>query len=346
MQRALYILPKSIWLFLIGGFLVGCSTTSTPVLARFTFQQPQMGVPFQIIFYAPDEPSAKAASDAAFARIKQLNDVMSDYDPESELSKLSRTSGSGQAMKVSHDLWIVLNKAQQISQESRGAFDITVGPTVALWRKARREKKFPDLQKLEEARASSGFEKMRLNPKNHSVELLAKNMKLDLGGIAKGYGVDEAMKVLQKYKVRSALVSGGGDMLASEPPPGKPGWKVELSFPDDDAGSIPPEKKFVLLSNEALATSGDTFQFVELDGKRYSHIVDPRTGVGLTNHSVVNVVAKDCMTADALTKTVSVLGPEEGFPLIKKHPGASARMARKVSEKVEHFQMPSFPLLK
>src|SRR4051812_34053963 len=131
-----------------------------------------MGLPFRIVLYAKDSAAAQHASDAAFARIKQLNDILSDYDSDSELSKLSRTSGSGTAIKVSHDLWNVVTHAQKFSEKSRGAFDITVGPVVNLWRYSRAVKRLPDPAKLEKARKAVGYQKILLNRNEHTVELL------------------------------------------------------------------------------------------------------------------------------------------------------------------------------
>ncbi len=298
-----------------------------------------MGVPFRIVLYAPDQHTADLASEAAFGRIKQLNDIMSDYDMESELSKLSRTSGQGQEISVSHDLWLVLKRAQDLAERSGGAFDITVGPLVNLWRKARREKKMPDPARLAQARQSVGYTHMRLDPKRRAVELLAPDMRLDLGGIAKGYAVDEAVKVLWQLGIHRALVSGGGDMAVSDPPPGRKAWRVEL--PPLDASNAPPTR-FVLLSHAGLATSGDLFQRLEIDGKRYSHIVDPHTGIGLTDHSLVTVIAPDCMTADSLTKVVSVLEPEKGVRFIEATHQAATRVVRKPGENIEIYESMRF----
>lgn len=308
-------------------------------LSRYEFNEPQMGVPFRIVLYATSETEAQTASSAAFARIKQLNDILSDYDPESELSKLSRTSGSGQRVKVSDDLWFVLKRAQEMSERSAGAYDITVGPVVNLWRKARRDKKFPDASRLAEALKAVGYEKLRLNSTDRTAELLVPNMRLDLGSIAKGFAVDEGLKVLGKYGIKRALVAGAGDLAVSNPPPGKKGWRIEIAPLDaPDA----PEKKFVLLKNIALGTSGDLFQRLEIDGKRYSHIVDPHTGIGLTDHSLVNAIAKDCVTANTLATTASVLGPEKGLELAEKTSGAAIRILRKPNKTIEEVESRGF----
>ena len=330
----------------LGPLLLALATSSCvsqrpepPALIRGEYQQPQMGLPFRIVLYAPDQAAADAAAAAAFQRVRQLNDTLSDYETDSELSKLSRTSGQGQEVPVSDDLWLVLKRAQDLARRSGGAFDVTVGPCVNLWRKARREKKMPDPARLAQARQAVGYTHVRLDPKRHTVQLLVPDMRLDLGGIAKGYAVDEALKVLRRLGLSRALVAGGGDMAVGDPPPGKTGWRIELA--PLDATNAPPAR-FVWLTHAAIATSGDLFQRLELDGQRYSHLVDPRTGLGLTDHSLVSVIAPDCITADSLTKVVSVLGPEKGLKFIGHTPKVAARIVRMPNHKVEVYESSRF----
>lgn len=298
-----------------------------------------MGVPFRIVLYATNETSASSAAEAAFERVKQLNDIMSDYDPDSELSKLSLSSGQGRAVPVSPELWFVLHRAEELSKKSDGAFDVTVGPFVNLWRRARRQHQLPDPARLAQARQAVGYQKMRLDEKTRSVELLVPNMRLDLGGIAKGYAVDEALRTLRRCGIQRALVEGGGDVGVSDPPPGKKGWRFDLS--SLDATNAPPDR-YLLLKNEAISTSGDLYQRLEIDGKRYSHIVDPRTGIGLTDHSLVSIIARDSITADSLTKVASVLGPEKGLKFIEKTPGVAVRIMREPGEKIQTYESRRF----
>jgi thiamine biosynthesis lipoprotein len=315
------------WL-LISTFFTGCISNSSRITSqhqRYEFEQAQMGLPFRIVLYAPNALKAKESARAAFKRIEQLNAIMSDYDLDSELSQLSRGSGQGRTVRLSDDLWRVLERSQELAQKSHGAFDITVGPYVNLWRKARRDRQLPDPGRLETAGRSVGYHLLRLNKQDHTAQLLAPDMRLDLGGIAKGYAVDEALAVLTHLGIRRALVAGGGDMAVSDPPPGQKGWRIELQ-PIDVTNAPPPQ--FVLLKRGAIATSGDLFQRLEIDGRRYSHIIDPRTGLGLTDHSLVTVIARDCMTADSLTKVLSVLGPDLGMKLIESNPAAAARVTR------------------
>ena len=314
--------------------LTACSTfpRHTEDLQRYEFSEPQMGLPFRLVVYARDKPTAEAAARAAFNRIKQLNDILSDYEDDSELSRLSRTAGSGQAVKVSEELWLVLKRAQKLAEQTDGAFDVTVGPVVSLWRKARREKKLPEAARLAQALQAVGHKKLRLDSRRHTVQLLAPHMRLDLGAIAKGYAADEALKVLRRRGITRALVAGGGDMALGDPPPGKKGWRIEIA-PLDTTNA--PPARFVLVANAGLATSGDLFQHAEIGGKRYSHIVDPRTGIALTDHSLVTVIAPDAITADSLATAVSVLGPERGKKLIKNTKGAAVRVVRRPGDTIE-----------
>ena len=306
---------------------------------RFEFSRPEMGVQFRIVLYDDWPRGATNAAEAAFKRIEDLNAICSDYDSDSELSQLSLSSGQRKKVRVSDDLWRVLQISRDLFNKSDGAFDITVGPFVNLWRKARRDQKMPDPAILAEAKARVGFGKIRFFENEQSVELLVPNMRLDLGGIAKGYAVDEAMKVLAWHGIHICLVAGSGDIAVGEAPPGKPGWRVEITPLDIPDG---PAKSFVLLKNAGISTSGDLSQRLEIGGVRYSHIVDPRTGVGLTDHSLVTIIGKNSVMADGLDTTVSVLGPEKGLKLVKATRGAEARIVRAPGPKLEVYETRGF----
>jgi thiamine biosynthesis lipoprotein len=301
-------------------------------LQKFVYEKAEMGLPFRISMYAPDEATAKAAADAAYDRISVLNGIFSDYDSDSELSRLSQTSGQGKAVHLSTPLWEVLVRAQEYAARSDGAFDITVGPLVSLWRRARHKQELPSPALIAEMKARVGYKNLRLDPEHHTAELLIPEMRLDLGAIAKNYAVEDAIKVLKQHGITRALVGGSGDMAASDAPPGQPGWRIEVA-PLDAPGAPPPQ--VIYLKNYGIATSGDIFQHVEIEGKRYSHIVDPRTGYGLTDHSLVTVVAPDSMIANGLTTAISVLGPERGLKLVEATPGAAAHVVRKPGDKIE-----------
>lgn len=295
-------------------------------LQRFTFAQPQMGTTFKIIIYAENESVAQNAADSAYARIEALNQIMSDYLPESELNVLSKTHNEW--VKVSPDLWNVLLQARQISKYTRGAFDVSVGPIVRLWRRARRKQVLPDSIRLQNALTSVNYKFIKLYRNKQSVLLRKPNMRLDLGGIAKGYAVDKAMEILQNMGIQSALVDGGGDMRGSNPPPDKEGWIIGLSRSMNQK---------ILLENRSIATSGDIYQFIELGGIRYSHIVNPHTGIGLTDQREVTVLAPDAATADALASAFSVLSPRKCANLLRKYPDVYYRILRNENGVVKSY---------
>jgi FAD:protein FMN transferase len=328
------MLPKFFHALFFGALSL-VAAAEPPPLRRFAFEKAEMGLPFRITLFAPDENFAKAAADAAFARVEALNGVLSDYDDESELSRLSRTSGSGKAVPVSDDLWRVLERGQAMAARTDGAFDVTVGPLVNLWRRARRKQELPSPELIVEMRARVGFRNLKLDAEKRTAELLIPDMRLDVGSIGKAYAVDAALAVLKARGITRALVGGGGDMAAGDAPPGLPGWRIEVA-PLDAPGAPPP--RIVHLANRGIATSGDVFQKVEIDGKRYSHIVDPRTGLGLTDHSLVTVIAPDCFTANCYTTSASVLGPERGLRLMDETPGIAGLLVRKPGEKIEFVE--------
>ena len=186
---------------------------------------------------------------------------------------------------------------------------------IRLWRTARKQQKLPSPVALAAVKNRVGYKKIRLNSRNRTVTLLAANMQLDLGGIAKGFAVDEAMKTLKANCIHRALVAASGDILTSGPPIGHEGWRV-LVRNVDQFGNLYP--RTVHLRHQALSTSGDTEQFVEINGRRYSHIVDPRTGYGLAHRMQVTVVSKASAKSDSHATAISVLGHKAGLAFAKR----------------------------
>jgi thiamine biosynthesis lipoprotein len=291
-----------------------------PALARFEFSEVHMGTRFRIVVYSTTARAATLASSAAFERIGKLDAIMSDYRETSELMVLCRQP-SGTRVTPSGDLFRVLETGQALAARSKGAFDVTVGPLSRLWRRARRTGALPDSQDLARALDSSGYTKLRLDRVSRSVILDKSGMLLDLGGIAKGFAADEAMKILKQHGIRRALVGAGGDIVVSAPPPGAHGWLIGIAPLESSEG---PPSRYILLRDRAVSTSGDAHQYVEIAGVRYSHIIDPRTGLALTGHSSVTVVANSCTTSDGLATAASVLGPSKGSRLIDSTAGAAA----------------------
>ena len=276
-------------------------------LERHEYVQGLMGVQVRLVMYTTDEETAKTAAKSAFERVAELEGVMSDYQRDSELMQLCDKAGDG-PVRVSPELFDILEYAQQVSQASDGAFDATVGPLVRLWRESRKTQTLPDPPALAEARSLVGYQFMRLDRKKQTVELTMPGMRLDLGGIGKGYAGDEAIRVLREQGVTSALFEAGGDIVVSDAPPEHPdGWQIETQ-----------EGKKIPLANVAISTSGYTEQFVEIHGVPYSHVVDPHTGIGLTNQFAATIIARRGITTDALSTAATVLGPERSQALLKR----------------------------
>ncbi len=274
---------------------------------RFEYEEPHMGTKFRLVLYAPSKETADKAAKAAFARVELLNKVMSDYIPDSELIKLCKKSAKKSAgpVKVSDELFYVLSKAQEVAALSEGTFDVTVGPIVRLWRQARKDREFPEKDVLAAAMKPVGYKKLELNAEKKTVTLTVPGMLLDLGGIGKGFAADEALKVIGTFGIQSALVAASGDIAVSKAPPGRKGWRIDIAPLPGDI-----ERRQVQLVDAAISTSGDAEQFVEIAGVRYSHIVDPRTGIGLKGRRSVTVIAKQGVYADSLTKMASILPAE------------------------------------
>ena len=275
---------------------------------RYEAIESHMGSMVRIVVYANDAQHARRAFHSTFARIAGLDNKLSDYKPDSELNRLCAM----QSMRISADLVRVLSASLELARESDGAFDITAGPLIRLWRDARQTRVIPTT--IDEARARTGWRKLKLD--GNRAALAEANMRLDVGGIAKGYVADEAIKTLKHHGITSALVAASGDIVVSNPPPGKRGWQVTVEL----LGGT----RDLTLANEAVSTAGDTGQFMELKGKHYSHILDPRTGMALTARIAVSVVAPTGLEADGLDTTISVLGPTRGVDLMKRHRNAWA----------------------
>jgi thiamine biosynthesis lipoprotein len=301
-------------------------------LPRYERRQPHMGTEFTILVVSTEagkdgdaaDPAMVEAVDAAFRRIAELDQRLSNYQRDSELNQLAAGAPHTQPSPVSDDLYRVLLRSEEVSRASEGAFDITVGPLTRLWRQARRTQAWPDATRLQQTRDLVGYERVHLHPEMQGASLERAGMQLDLGGIAKGDALDQAYEELRRRGYSHSLVEGGGDLRVGAAPPaadGKPGWVIAvagLHAAESEAGRL-------RLADRAVATSGDLHQYFEYDGVRYSHLVDPRTGIGLRLRSSVTVVAPDGITADAWATALSVMGPEAGLRHAAELPGLEVR---------------------
>ncbi len=305
---------------------------------RYTFTERHMGTKFQIIVYAASEKIAKDVTKSAFARVAALNRIMSDYDRNSELMRLCRTAHQ-RPIKVSADLFHVLHHAQRLSRQTEGAFDITIGPITRSWRVARKRLELPEKKDLALLIKKVGFQKIKLHPKERAVSLAVSEMRLDLGGIAKGYTADEALKTLNSKGISRALVAAGGDIVVGDAPPDKKGWRVGIAPLTNPEGR---PTKYLLLKNQAVSTSGDAEQFIQIGERRYSHIVDPRTGIGVEGQFSVTVIAPRGIESDSLATALSILDQKTGLKLIQSRKQTEVLIIRKVNNRRKSLQSKGF----
>ena len=294
---------------LLGWALGLTSAVGAQPLERFEAVEPHMGTMARIVLYAPDAAQAKSGFAAAFARIKALDEALSDYRPQSELNRLCR-SKPGVPVRLSRDLFRVLDQAQRIARTTHGAFDVTVGPLTKAWR-ARREP-------TEAERAAVGYTKLKVEGRTQTATLLAPGMQLDLGGIAKGYAAEEAIHRLEALGLPHAMVALSGDIAAGEAPPGRQGWRIELG----------PDDRRIELLHQSVSTSGDTEQVWEREGIRFSHIFDPEHRQALPAGQMVSVIGMRGMLVDALATALRVIASEGGVEkarhVLEEFPGYTA----------------------
>lgn len=312
--------------------LCGCGSVGRDKAQRFEFRRLVMGVEARVVVYAGDEPTATAGARAAYARLADLEQVFSDYRPGSEVMQLCDRAGQG-PIPVSDDLFRVLAAADRVHSLTDGAFDPTVGPLTKLWREARAKHPpaLPDAATIEAARAQMGWEHVTLDAKARVVAITTPGVRIDLGGIAKGSSAAEAVRTLRELGLPRAMVTLSGDIAVGEAPPGEQGWTIEI---DPGVDGVTPFTQTV--RNASVSTSGDRTQFVDVGGVRYSHILDPRTGLGVTHRTAACVIAQDGALADGLATALCVLAqpvhvPDARVWVWTMSPAADQGMRRKSS---------------
>jgi thiamine biosynthesis lipoprotein len=275
-----------------------------PALVEVRVSQFHMGMMVDLIAWAPTKRQGEEACAAAFKKIAALNAILSDYEPQSELSRFCKTAGAG-PHKISPELFTVLETANKLAAETDGRYDITAAPVIKLWREARKTGKLPGQSAIAEALTRVGYQKLKLTDGNRA-ELTNPAMQIDLGSIAKGYIGDAAIAELKNHGIPRAAYIAGGDMVFADPPPNKKGWPVDPARPD---------MQLLELSNCACSVSGDTQQFLEVNGTRYSHVIDARTGAALTDHTMCIIIAPRGLLSDPLS-TIATIIPESKFKKI------------------------------
>ena len=305
-----------------------CSQTT---LSRFELSQPSMGSMLDLVVYAPDEQRAKQSMDAGLLELERLSLILSNYDANSEISLLGQKAFHG-PIAVSHDLQVVLKESRRWHACSVGRFDITVGPLSQLWRTSRKKKELPALDQIEQARKACGWDKVQLIPNlsevgssddsmpqssvQQMVSLKSPGMRLDVSGLATGYIIDRMFEAMIATGIESILINAGGDIRVGKPPPGRDGWRVDVA----GLGLNAPLFATHLVSNCAVTTSGDLYQYVDIDGRRFSHFIDPFSGSPIERRQSVTAFAATALDADAGATALAVMGMELGAEQFPKLP--------------------------
>jgi FAD:protein FMN transferase len=288
-----------------------------PLIKR-TASTKVMGTSLEIAVLGREVKSLDIAIRAAIKEMKRVESVFTTWDSESIISKVNREAG-GQPVIVPTEVIKLTQRAIQLSKQSEGAFDITWGSVGKLWDfKAKKEAIVPSKNKIENALAGVGYLKIKIDEEKSTL-WLPKGTTIGYGGIAKGYGVDRAIEALKKHKIRNAIVNAGGDLRTIGTEFGRP-FNITIKHPRDN-------KKYLAIlpiANAAVVSSGDYERFIMVGGKRYSHILDPRTGWPVNHTQSVSLLAPSAALADALATGVFVLGAEKGLALVESMKGVEA----------------------
>lgn len=294
--------------------LIGYNSHAQP--KRFQFTENKMASPFTILFYHADSLEAVRIAREGFTIVDSLAAIFTDYEEESELNRFcAKAAPDADFTPLSQPLFDILHQSKNAHKISRGTFDITVGKLSRLWRQARRSGEWPRSEMVAEALDKSGMKYLQVDAKTRSGRLLKKGIQLDLGGIAQGYIADTIMRFLQTRGIENALIDVSGDIITRGHPPGKQAWVVAINTPHHEEEWL---HDHLYMNDNAVTTSGDLYQYMEHEGKRYSHIINPSTGYGITTRKSVTVVAKDAIVADWFTKAVSLLPHRKAIRVARK----------------------------
>lgn len=314
MRRAATVGARGILLILAALCLTSCNGDEAERGYKST--KFLMGTIVDVTVVGPRD-KAKTAVEAVFDEMKRIDSLTSFHSP-SELTRINAAAGKG-PVAVNREVLALIDQSLEFAATSKGAFDPTMGPVSRLWHfSGEGEARVPEAEEIRTALTKTGWQKVSVDLAAGTVSLAEKGMLIDLGGIAKGYALDRAGSVLKKLGVSAALINAGGNILAlGEKGPGKP-WRVGVQDPRNPTGIA----AVLAVKDRYVATSGDYERFIEKDGTRYHHILDPRTGYPSRGAQSVTVITSDGATGDALSTAAFVLGPEEGLKLIESTPHA------------------------
>jgi FAD:protein FMN transferase len=275
----------------------------------------------KIVAIAPDEKVAQLSIDSAFKEIYRLEKLMNRYDPNSQLSKVNKLAAK-EPVVIDEDLFDILQQSIRYSKLTDGAFDITVGPLVDLWKKCAEANSMPTDKQLDQVKKIIGYDKLILDANNFTVRFTTQGVSLDLGAIAKGFAADKATEEMKKRGASGGMVSIGGQIGCFGPTEQKDKWIIGIQNPAKLEESRIIAK--LMLSDIAVSTSGNYERFYKIGGKRFSHIFNPATEKSTDELASVTIIAANGSLSDALATAVSVLGTKRGLELIEKIQGVEA----------------------
>ena len=286
-------------------FLLAATASFGRETLRLEKSADAMGSTYSIAVYGDDRVQLEAAVDAAFDEVRRLDDLLSNYKPESEWSEVNREAAQ-RPVKVSPELFRLLQECLEYSRESEGAFDISVGPLMKVWGFYKGSGHLPHRAEVQAAMAKVGYRHILLDPANQTVRFDRPGVELDPGGIGKGYAVDRMVDVLKQKGVGIALVAGSGSSIygLGAPPEEPKGWRIDIKDPWDVSKSLAE----VYLRDMSMSTSGSYEKFFRAEGKIYAHIMDPRTGYPAQGSVSVSVVAPRTIDSEAWAKPFFVNG--------------------------------------
>ncbi|MBU4140699.1 MAG: FAD:protein FMN transferase [Candidatus Omnitrophica bacterium] len=288
--------------------------------------QPALGTIVEITVADKDKPRPflNAAIELAFAEIERVEHLLSRFNPESDISRINAYACL-KPTEVSPETIRLIEESIKFSRITQGAFDITVCPLMQAWGFEEKYKRHPpDLEQIKEALDKVGYRNINILKQEQSVFLAQPAMSLDLGGIAKGYAVDKAIAVLRQEGIKNALVNAGGDIYALGVRGKNRKWRVAVQHPRKNQAVL----AMLELEDKAVATSGDYQKYIEISGRRYSHIINPESGNPCSEvPASVTVLAGDCLAADALATSIFVLGPKKGIDLVNRLENTEAIVA-------------------
>jgi len=311
LARKNYGAAKHVVLFLFLAGWVSCQAVETSAKSvpgeplRLEESLDAMGTTYSLVIYGTDRYKMMAAAEAAFDEVRRLDRMLSNYRADSDLSEINRRGADG-PVKVTKELFDLLAYCEDVSRQSEGAFDITVGPLMKVWGFYKGSGHLPHRAEVRGALGHIGWQNVVLDAKNQTVSLRLQGMELDPGGIGKGYAADRIVDVLKENGVTAAMISAGGSSIygLGNPPSEPRGWQVSLRHPRDSRQTV----QVVYLKNQSMSTSGNYEKFFRAEGKVYCHIMDPRTGYPAQGMLSASVITPRTLDSEAWTKPYFING--------------------------------------